>query len=82
MRFHVAHTNSATHVSVITSSTDALSLCIECTFDVGTRSLALLISCNPLRQSSDFRKGRVTDVNFEHARRKGEGRHGEESRAA
>lgn len=82
MRFHVALLNRATYVFMITSSTNALSLCIECTFDVGTRSLAFEISCDPLRQSGDFRKGRVTNVTFEHARRKGEGRQGEEGRAA
>lgn len=76
------HVDGRTYVFMVASDTDALSLCIECTFNVATLTLDLQVFRDPFRQSSDFCKSGFANIACEQIRGKGEGGPREKRRAA
>ena len=66
--------NRAPYVSMLTGSTDTLSLCIERALDMAALTPGLQVPRNLFRQRSDFRKCGLADITLEQVRGKGEGR--------
>ena len=62
----------ATYISAVTSGTDALGLCTECTFDIATLTLGFQVCRDPFRQRSDFCECGFADIAFEQVCGKGE----------
>jgi hypothetical protein len=77
-----AHIDRTTYVSMVTSCTDALSLCTECAFNMATLTLGLQVSRDRFRQRSDFCKRGFADIAFEQVCGKGESRPSEKRCAA